>query len=512
VTENKKPLLSKEEQRRISAMQPSQEDLQEPLSEPAGSIRSGSLAGKTMWGAIWFLAIPILIQQILVACVGLADKIFAGALPNEVVLPAMDAIGIGSYIGWFIAVAVSGVGIGAQALIARAMGSGNVSDGRKILGQSLTLAFVWGCVIAVVLWFCAVPLGELCQLSEDAKHYLVQYIRVLSLGMPACSVMTAGAMSLHGSGDTFRPAAVTVVVNIVNVIVSWVLSGADVRLGDTTMTNPFSWDFHVVGIAIGTSVAYLVGGLLIVLVLRRGSKDLQLRLKDLLPDVGLFWRIAKIGIPNFFEGLSMWAANLFVLQFIGQIAARMAMEAEGDEPVVQGLQGAHVIGVQWEAFSFLPGFAIGVAAGTLAGQYLGANNEKLARKAVKGCILLAVIFMGSLGLIMMFAGSTLTGIISDEPMHLAVVPKLLFIAGITQAGFAVMMVVRQALKGVGDTTWTFAITTVSSWGIRLPAAWYLGVHLDLGLVGIWYALCGEMIVRGTLFYLRFRFGNWVKDI
>ena len=63
-----------EERRRIASMQPSPEDLQEPIAEPAGSIRRGSLAGKTMWAAIWFLAIPILIQQILVATVGLADK------------------------------------------------------------------------------------------------------------------------------------------------------------------------------------------------------------------------------------------------------------------------------------------------------------------------------------------------------------------------------------------------------------------------------------------------------
>ena len=152
----------------------------------------------------------------------------------------------------------------------------------------------------------------------------------------------------------------------------------------------------------------------------------------------------------------------------------MAMEIDGDEPVVQGLQGAHVIGVQWESFSFLPGFAIGVAAGTLAGQYLGAGNVKQARKAVIACIFLAMLFMGSLGLIMMFAGHSLTSVISTEPIHLELVPKLLFIAGVTQIGFAVMMVIRQALKGVGDTVWTLIITSTSSWGIRLPAAWFLG--------------------------------------
>ncbi len=509
---DKDPLSQQEEQRRIASMQPSPEDLPEPLAEPIGAIRSGSLAGKTMWGAIWFLAIPILIQQILVACVGLADKIFAGALSEDVVLPAMDAIGIGSYIGWFIAVAVSGVGIGAQALIARAMGGGNVADGHKVLGQSLILAFFWGGVVGVILWFCAAPLGNLCQLSINAKLYLVQYIQVLAIGMPACSVMTTGAMALHGSGDTVKPAAVTVVVNVVNVIASWSLSGADVRLGKEVIENPFTWDLHVVGIAIGTSIAYFVGGVLIVWVLLRGSKDLKLHVQDIAPDFSLFWRIAKIGVPNFFEGLSMWAANLFVLQFIGQIAAKMAIEIDGDEEVVQGFQGAHIIGVQWESFSFLPGFAIGVAAGTLAGQYLGAGNEKQARKAVLSCMFLAVLFMGTLGLVMMFAGNTLTSIISNEPIHLELVPKLLFIAGVTQIGFALMMVVRQALKGVGDTTWTMIITSVSSWGVRLPAAWFLGVYLGYGLVGIWYALCGEMIIRGALFYLRFQYGKWAKQI
>ncbi len=501
-----------EEQRRIAAMQPSPEDLAEPLAEPVGAIRGGSLAGKTMWAAIWLLAIPILVQQILVATVGLADKIFAGALPAEVVLPAMDAIGIGSYIGWFIAIAVSGVGIGAQALIARAMGCGDVASSEKVLGQSLMLAFVWGSIVAVALWFGAVPLGELCHLSAEANVYLIQYIRVVAIGMPACSVMTTGAMALHGSGDTIRPAAVAIIVNIVNVFVSWGLSGADVRFGESLLQNPMSWDLHVIGIAAGTACAYFVGGLLIVLVLVRGIKDLQLHFRDLIPDFALFWRIAKIGVPNFFEGLSMWAANLFVLQFIGQIAVKMARELDSGEPVIQGLQGAHVIGVQWESFSFLPGFAIGIAAGTLAGQYLGANNVNQAKKAVIACVFLAILFMGTLGVVMMFAGHALTAIISTEPLHLELVPQLLFIAGVTQVGFAIMMVLRQALKGVGDTVWTLLITSFSSWCIRLPAVWFLGVYLDLGLIGIWYALCGEMVIRALFFAIRFWQGGWVKRI
>ncbi|MBC8203828.1 MAG: MATE family efflux transporter [Planctomycetes bacterium] len=493
------------EKQRLATMQPSPEDLQEPLSEPVGSIQSGSLAGKSMSTAIWFLAMPILVQQILVACVGLADKMFAGALPEKVVLPAMDAIGIGSYIGWFIAIAVSGVGVGGQALIARAMGGGKKQMASDVLGQSIVLAAMWGIVVGAGLWFVAAPLGDLCQLSPAAKIYLMQYIQILAISMPFCSIMTTGAMALHGSGDTLRPAIVTLFVNVVNISVSFVLSGADLRFGEEVFSNPFHWDFHVVGIALGTSAAYVVGGVCIIGVLLRGVKDLQLKAKDLLPKLDVFWKIARIGIPSFFEGLSMWTANLFVLYFIGKISAKLAHEGED---IAQGLQGAHVIAVQWEAFSFLPGFAIGTAAGALAGQYLGANNIKDARKSTLICVLLAMLFMGTMGLGMIFFGDQLTSIISNQPIHLSLVPKLLFVAGIMQLGFAVMMVIRQTLKGTGDTVWTFIITTFSSWCIRIPAVWYLGVHLDYGLVGIWYALCGEMIIRAGLFSIRFFQGGW----
>ena len=475
-------------------------------------IKSGSLAGKTMWGAIIFLALPILIQQFLIACVGLADKMFAGALPEDIVLPSLDAIGIGSYIGWFISIAVSGVGIGAQALIARSMGSGDIVQGNRVLGQSITLAFIWGIVVAIGLWFFAAPLGVLCQLSGEAQAYLVDYIRVLAIGMPACAVMTAGSMALHGSGDTIRPAVVAVIVNIVNVLVSWAMCGADMTFGTFELTNPFSYDYHVIGIAIGSSCAYIIGALFIVGVLVKGVTDMRLKVKHLFFQFAVIWRIAKIGIPNFFEGLSMWVANLFILQFIGQIAVNLALSAGQDGEVEQGLQGAHIIAVQWEALSFLPGFAIGIAAGTLAGQYLGAGQVEQAKRAIRVCTGLAVLLMSSFGVVMIFAGEFLTAIISQEPIHAELVPKLLFVAGVMQVFFAIMMVFRQALKGTGDTLWTFLITSFSSWCIRLPLAWVLGVQLGYGLVGVWYALCGEMVIRALLFYCRFKNGGWVKEI
>ena len=150
-----------------------------------------------MWAAIWILALPVLLQQTMAATLGLTDQIFAGGLPDEVVVPALDGLGIGAFIGWFIGIAMTGLGIGGQALIARAMGAGNISEGELALGQAISLSLVWGMLVGIALWLLAPTLASMCRLSPEANRYFVQYIQILSYSMPFCAIMMVGAMCLH---------------------------------------------------------------------------------------------------------------------------------------------------------------------------------------------------------------------------------------------------------------------------------------------------------------------------
>ena len=143
----------------------------------------------------------------------------------------------------------------------------------------------------------------------------------------------------------------------------------------------------------------------------------------------------------------MWSANLLVLLVIGMVAAAEAVDGVPKE----GLQGAHLIAIRWESFSFLPGFAVGTAAGALAGQYLGARNTRMARISILACTGVAMVIMGALGLVFIFGGDILTRIISDQPVHRQETPTLLVICGTVQVFFAITMVLRQGLRGVGDT-------------------------------------------------------------
>jgi Na+-driven multidrug efflux pump len=188
--------------------------------------------------------------------------------------------------------------------------------------------------------------------------------------------------------------------------------------------------------------------------------------------------------------------------------------------------------IRIEALSFLPGFAMGIAAATLAGQYLGAGAPRHAIRGVLICAAVATALMGTLGALMFLFPTHITNALTPVPEHREVVPKLLMICGVVQVPFAIAIVFRQALRGVGDVRVVMGLTWFTTYGVRLPAAYLIsGVRIPLptflgggellnplgelmdwdpSLTRLWLALCGALVIRGIVFAVRFGQGTWTK--
>jgi Na+-driven multidrug efflux pump len=233
-------------------------------------------------------------------------------------------------------------------------------------------------------------------------------------------------------------------------------------------------------------------------------------------------RLVKLAVPNYFETLGMWIGNFLVLLMVGWMGS--------------GLLGAHIIAIRLEAISFLPGFAIGTAAATLAGQYLGARREDLARRAVWRCAILAAGLMAGFGIAFITIPTVLVGLMSSQPEHLEYTPTPLFIAGLVQIPFAIGIVFRGAMRGAGDVKFVMGLTWTSTYAVRLPLAFLLsGTDIVVnrvvdgetvrrvllenpmpddfvlrGLTGLWAALCIDLTVRCCVFSARFLHGGWAR--
>lgn len=506
---------------------------------PDGRLRSGKLAGLTMWQAVWVLAWPVTLESFLNSLVGLTDTKLAAGLG----VAETDAIGGASYIMWFIGLIMMSLGIGATALIARSVGRGRVGVANAVLGQAATLAWISGIFVGILIMFLAAPVAWLLNMSEDATAAFSRYLLVLGLGVPAASTLFVLTACARGAGDAKRPLIAMTVRNIVNIIVSYALSGAQVG----HWGNPFSFDLGVTGIALGTLAGDVTAAGIVLWMAIGGAWGIRLKSRWLRPHWHTIRRLVKLGLPNFLESFGMWIGNFLVMIMVGWLGAEALLRTG-----TGGTLGVHIIAVRIEAFSFLPGFAMGTAAATLAGQFLGAGSAQLARRAVWRCVMLAAVVMGSLGVAFVLIPEQIVALLSSQPEHLRMTPSLLVVCGAIQVPFALTIVVRSALRGAGDVTVVMWLTWISTYAIRLPAAYLLsGVRIPIpnplmriesiasmapafttlypesaallgpllapnpspvawGLTGLWVALCGEVVLRSLFFTARFLQGGWAR--
>jgi len=231
--------------------------------------------------------------------------------------------------------------------------------------------------------------------------------------------------------------------------------------------------------------------------LARGNGVIRLRLVRLRPRWHTMWRIVRIGVPSLAEAGGMWIGNIVVIGIVRSL---------GNDAAI----GAHGASIRIEALSFLPGFALATAASTLMGQYLGLGDAGRARRAVGVCLGAGICIMALIGVLFVSVPWHLARTVTDQPELLAIMPKLIRIAGYVQVFLATAMVLSHSLRGAGDTRTTMLITLSSTYLLRVPGCYVAGVLLGGGIVGIWYVMCSEWAVRAAVFYLRFRHGGWAR--
>lgn len=476
-------------------------------------FRSGRLKGLTMGGAIIALSWPVLTESFLNSLVGLVDTALSAGLEDGEA--AADAIGGASYIMWLIGLVIMALGIGATALIARSVGKSRLAVAGTILGQTATLAIVAGITVGTAVWFLAPFMTDALNMSDAAAGYFRDYMQIIAIGTPAATLLFGLIACSRGAGDSISPLYAMGVRNVVNIAVSWVASGADLF----GYAPPMSMDMGVTGIAVGTVVGDLAGMLVILMRATSGGWSIRLRLKRMKPHWITVRRIVRLGIPNFIETFGMWFGNFIMIFFVGQIMLTNMSE---------GLLGSHMIAIRIEAFSFLPGFAMGTAAATLAGQYIGARRPDLAKRAVLICTAVAASIMTTLGIILIVFPHAITGALSQQPTHLEQVPNLLIICGVIQLPFAVGICLRSAMRGAGDVHAVMVITWITTYAVRLPFA-YIASSVDItipewlgngtitnpmpwepSLAGLWIGMCSELIIRSLLFTAYFMRGRWLN--
>jgi MATE family multidrug resistance protein len=310
------------------------------------------------------------------------------------------------------------------------------------------------------------------------------YLRVVSSIFFFSTLMFIGNASLRGAGDTKTPLLVMLVVNGVNIVVAW-----------TAINGPFGLpQLGVVGSALGAATGRLVGGLLVIGILLRGRANIQLKLANLRPDWALIRRILRVGLPSGLEQLLFRTGHMVFARILAELGTVA--------------YAANQVAMNGWSLSFMPGFGFALAATTLVGQSLGAEDPEGAQRRGYTAYRMGAALMATVGLAFLLFPAQIVGFFTNDPQIIAIGTMPLRMVGLIQPLLAASMVFSGGLRGAGDTRWPMVITGGSIWLVRLPLAYLFALLLDWGLPGAWTALALDLSLRGLLNFLRFRGGRW----
>jgi Na+-driven multidrug efflux pump len=161
-----------------------------------------------------------------------------------------------------------------------------------------------------------------------------------------------------------------------------------------------------------------------------------------------------------------------------------------------------------EAFSFMPGYGIAVAAATMVGQNVGAGRSDHARVSAYEANRLAVILMAVMGLLFFFFPYALLRTFTKDPEVITYGILYMKIVAFAQIPLAITMVVGGSLRGAGDTGFIMFATIAGMWFVRLPIATLFAVIVKADIRYVWSVMVLDWIVRMTLLLLRYRKVSW----
>lgn len=451
------------------------------LQNRSQTVAPPPLAEETMLKTVVSLAWPVIVEMLLLTLVGIVDMAMVGRLGAE----SIAAVGLGNQVVMLATTAFAAIRTGTTALIARHVGAREPEQAALIARQSIVMTLILAGSIFFVFSFFPVAGLRLLGAEPVVVTLGTGYMRWRAIGILFSLVTMVITGVLRGSGDTKKPMYVNIVVNIINPILNYIFIfgnfGAP-RLG-------------VTGAGLATTLAQVVGAILISRAIFSGNNIVKISLKD---SYRLSWapikRILNIGIPAMVEAVLMRFAQVFFTIILTSLGTTT--------------YAAHQIAIRAESLSFMPGWGFAVAATTLVGQNLGAERPDLAEKSGYMARNIALVVSSSMGVVFFLFPVQVVRIFTNDIEVIAQAAIVLRLIAIAQPAMAINMVIAGGLRGAGDTRWVTFITAVSVWLVRLTIAYVAVYYFHLGLLGAWFGMFADIFVRAILFSIRFARGKW----
>jgi len=440
--------------------------------------------------AVWKLAWPTMLQNIIGGLQGLVDHVMVGRYVGYV---GNAAIGVSWQIWVVVIVFISSLFTGMGVLVARFAGADEPEQVNRTVYQAfLTSVLLVVGVMAPVGYFASPFLLDLVNATPDVQTEALPYLRIMfvfSFGM-LMFFMLGGA--LRSAGDAQTPLRLGVALTVLNIVLNVILIRG---------FGPIP-AFGTTGAALGTVIASGIVTAYAFVRLWGGSWVVQFhRGMGLRLDWEVVREIFRFGLPTGIQGVAMNVGGVFLLGFVGSLA----LSAQA--------QAAYVVSYT-QLFAFITWTSVGVMGATaaVAGQNLGARQPERASRAVHTAAAYGLIIAAFFGATFLLVPETLLAAFGmEDRLVVELSVELLRYLSLSGLFITVALAYTGGLQGTGDTKSPMYISIFSQ--LVVPIGMCAGIQTfgTLRPSHIWMAIVIGHFSRAMLSVGVFRRERW-RDI
>lgn len=393
----------------------------------------------SIWNKLPVFALPIAATGILEQLFNASDIAIVGNFAQTDKTAAVAAVGANSPIIGLILNLFIGIALGANVVIANAIGRDDKQTVQKAVHTSMVVSVIGGVLVAIIGELIAEPLLTVLNVPDDVLELALLYLRIYFLGMPVILLYNFEAAIFRSIGETKMPLIALTLSGILNVLLN--------------LFFVIVLKMSVNGVATATVLANVVSAGILYIKLVKSDKYIKVEFKKLRIDGKVFAKIMQIGLPAGIQSAVFAVANIVIQGAINSLGTTVIAASSA------------AFNIEIIAYNVMNSFS--QACTTFVGQNFGANKIDRCKKTLFLCLIEDAIASGTAILIVLITGKFLLSIFNNNPEVIEIGYTRLVIIFIAYIFSMLYEVMSGYLRGFGFSLVPAILTTVGVCVLRI---------------------------------------------
>ncbi len=438
------------------------------------------MAGDTLKQQLRKLTVPVFIEMALIMMMGAIDTVMLSRYSDN----SVAAVGLDNQLISLVFLVYQFFSMGAAILCALYIGAKKQKRLVQVVGIALVVNMLLGAVVSLLLYFYAEQLLHLMGLRPELMGDGLVYLKLTGAWSFFQAISLTFSASLRSADKVVYPMAVTAIVNVVNILGNYALIFGH-------------WgcpQLGVEGAAIATAASRAIACVLLAVIhFRVHIPRFPLAYFRPIP-----WKelrnLLLIGVPAMSENISYSLSQVVITFFINQISNEAL--------------AARTYCVNLIMFVYL--FCISITQGgdILVGHLVGQQRHQAAYILGNYFYRISLIITLSGSAVLAIFGQPILQAFTSNPEIIAMGVWVLVIDWFLEFGRCTNIFAVSTLRATGDVVYPVVVGIIFQWSIAVGLAYFIGIPLGYGLLGMWVAFALDENIRGVVLMHRWRSGKW----